>query len=128
MEVLIKAFTLAVIIYLIIFTSFSIAGTGHIYNLQKEGGWWWWALAENDVYYDDTTYLIIVSNSKSNADAGAYFPVTWGVSSKWARLDSDRAEAYIHAWFSNILEGSYWESYCYAWTDPPDHGGYHFSE
>jgi len=101
------------------------ASPGHIYNLQKEGGFWWWALAENDVYYDDYPHDILVGSSKSNADAGAYTPISWGVKRKWTRLDIDKAEAFIRAWFYNNVLLTYWEAECYAWVDPPYKGGYH---
>ena len=87
----------------------------------------WRAYAEADIYYDDNTYKIRVSDSRVNAGAGAYSPIAWGIYTLYKHLNSDWADAYVHAWFHNTITGDKWNSYAYVYVDPPYHYGYHGS-
>lgn len=123
-----KALYLTTLIELLIFSTFiGPVLAGHIVNIQKESGVGWWCLAKNDVYYSDLTYEIYVDDSEVKAERGSVFPIISGTNSAWVRLDTDKAEAYMDAWFYNTFTFVSWSARAYAWTDPPRRGGYHYT-
>ena len=101
------------------FQAISYKRTDTVLGLTFDG---WWCLAENDVYYSDSTY---VDGSSVKVERGSAPPIISGINDAWVRLDTDKTEAYMDAWFYNTFIG--WSARAYAWTDPPNRGSYHYT-